>query len=190
MIRLRRVKRLNADDVLLFVSLLTYIVAIGVFWQTLPAIVEQMNIIQGIEPITSEWLANEVWVIKLNYAAGAMLWASIYAIKLAFLAIFRRLIWHMKILRMWWWGVLVLVLLSCLAAATTYPIICTDLSPTILCEAASMHQGGQSDESLVHCSFSSVSAKQWSYFEYTTVLDILSDVAGAYKWRSYPAPTR
>ena len=84
-IRVRRFRRIYADDIFLFVSLGTYILASGMFWHTMTHIFTEMNIIQGIEPVTGEWLKEEIWIIRMNYTIASMLWLSVYCIKFAFL---------------------------------------------------------------------------------------------------------
>ena len=131
-IRVRRFRRVYPDDMLLCISLLTYIVAVGAFWENVTNVFEEMNIIQGIEPLTAQWLETQVWTIRLNYAGGSMLWVAVYCVKLSFLAIFRRLIWHARALKIWWFMVLVFVVLTGLISIGTDPMICPDLSSTIL----------------------------------------------------------
>ena len=131
-IRVRRFRRLYPDDWLLLFSLATFIVAVGVFWQNITNVFDQMDIIQGIKPITVEFITGQVSNIRLNYASGSMLWVSVYCVKLAFLAIFRRLIWHDRALKIWWWFVLVFVLVTGLISVGFDAWICPDLTETIL----------------------------------------------------------
>ena len=131
-IRVRRFRRLYPDDLLLLFSLTTFIVAVGVFWQNITNVFEQMDIIQGIKPLTVQFIQNQVSNIRLNYASGSMLWISVYCVKLAFLAIFRRLIWHDRALKMWWFIVLVFVILTGLVSVACDIYICPDLTATIL----------------------------------------------------------
>ena len=159
-IRVRHFRRVYMDDLLLFASVGTYIISIAVVWQTLPNIFQEMNIIEGIEPVTAEFLKAEVWSIRINYAAGSLLWVSVYSVKFAFLGLFRRLIWSVRTWRIWWWCVFAFVAASGTVVVVTDPWICLDLGPTIL----------------QTCTLQIVGAKQWIYFKFSTVLDIASDV--------------
>ena len=176
---MRHFRRLYADDFLLFLSLASYLISFAIAWQTLPNKFYEMNLLQGLAPITKEFLENEPTSTKLNYAAGSMMWLAVYCVKFAFLAIFRKLIWSVRSLQIWWWIVLVFVSLCLVVSVGIDPWICPDVSMSMLSKACFSQV---TEQQLIlrkaTCTITGTQTRKLQYYQMTTVFDIFSDVAG------------
>ena len=67
--------------------------------------------------------------IKLQFAATMLFWTCLWLVKASFLSFFKRLTTNVRGHQIAWWVIVVIVTLSYIGAAITYPVSCSKFEP-------------------------------------------------------------
>ena len=70
--------------------------------------------------------------LKFQFAASMIFWTCVWSVKASFLAFFKRLTTNVKGHYAAWWVILVITVLAYIGCVITYPVSCSDFSPSKL----------------------------------------------------------
>ncbi|KAI4108317.1 MAG: hypothetical protein LQ339_002218 [Xanthoria mediterranea] len=159
-VRAKLNRKVYVDDGFFFLALVTLVAGTVMTYIDIPYIYLQQNVQAGTQAPPADFIQQLLKSVKIQDAAVVLLSATVFAVKLAFLAFFRGLIRRLKKLEMWWWFVLVIVVISSLILICANFITCPYFDERIL----------------VKCVSPSALKRQNATLRAVSILDILSDV--------------
>ncbi len=131
-LKLRSHRHLELDDGFLLLAVITSISAWVLVWQFRDLVYLQMELVLGMKAIELADADRMLSYFKLYNASLVLSWTSVYSVKLSFIFFFRKLILRVRVLEIYWWVVLgVVVPTACFAAGFGF-FICSDFSLTYL----------------------------------------------------------
>ena len=126
-------KKFMADDFILFFAVLSLIAATGLTFTSLQHQYDLVAVVlQGItsDPVSLMALLDEaVLDSKEQNAQYTVFAAAVFGVKLAFLFFFRRLVYRVRDLRIWWYFVVAFTVLAGFTSVAVGWLTCPD--PTI-----------------------------------------------------------
>lgn len=131
-VRAKLNRKVYLDDGFFFLALVTLVAGTVMTYVDIPYIYLQQNVQAGTQAPPADFIQQLLKSVKIQDAAVVLLSATVFAVKLAFLAFFRGLIRRLKKLEMWWWCVLVIVAISSLILICANFITCPYFDERIL----------------------------------------------------------
>ncbi|KAL8645630.1 MAG: hypothetical protein Q9226_007213 [Calogaya cf. arnoldii] len=131
-VRAKLNRKIYVDDGFFSLAVVTLIGGTVMTYLDIPYIYLQQNVQAGSQAPPADFIQQLLKSVKIQNAAVVLLSATIFAIKLAFLAFFRGLIRRLKKLEIWWWCVLVVVVLSSIILICANFITCPYYDERIL----------------------------------------------------------
>ena len=132
-IKLLRFRRIFIDDIFFFLSIVFLVAGNVLGWVELPSM-ETVTFAEAGIGFTSfsDFIQRLVSYVKLSAAAGAMLNACNYCVKLSFMFFFRGLLRRLRGLLIWWWCVLMYIILTATACILSTAAVCPASGEAIL----------------------------------------------------------
>ena len=134
-IRAKLNRKIYVDDGFFFLAVVTLIAGTIMTYLDIPYIYLQQNVGAGTQAPPPDFTQQLIKSVKIQYSAAVLLSATIFAVKLAFLAFFRGLIRRLKKLEIWWWCVLAIVIPSSIILICSIFITCAYFDERILGKA-------------------------------------------------------
>ncbi|KAL9599041.1 MAG: hypothetical protein Q9219_004075 [cf. Caloplaca sp. 3 TL-2023] len=159
-IRAKLNHKVYVDDGFFFLAMVTLVAGTIMTYTDIPYIYLQQNVQAGVEAPPVDLIPRLIHSVKLQDSAVVLLSASVFAVKLSFLAFFRSLIQRIRKLEAWWWVVLAVVVPSSLMLVVSNFISCAYFDERIL----------------VKCVTAGALKRQNDTLKAVTILDIVSDV--------------
>ncbi|KAL8850272.1 MAG: hypothetical protein Q9221_004782 [Calogaya cf. arnoldii] len=131
-VRAKLNRKIYVDDGFFSLAVVTLIAGTVMTYLDIPYIYLQQNVQAGSQAPPADFVQQLLKSVKIQNAAVVLLSATIFAIKLAFLAFFRGLIRRLKKLEIWWWCVLIVVVLSSIILICANFITCPYYDERIL----------------------------------------------------------
>ncbi|KAL8750839.1 MAG: hypothetical protein Q9199_006822 [Rusavskia elegans] len=131
-IRAKLNRKIYIDDGFFFLAVVTLVAGTVMTYLDVPYIYLQQNVQAGTQAPPADFIQQLLKSVKIQDAAVVLLSATIFAVKLAFLAFFRGLIRRLKKLEIWWWCVLVIVIISSIVLICSNFITCPYFDQRIL----------------------------------------------------------
>lgn len=131
-VRAKLNRKVYVDDGFFCLALVTLVAGTVMTYVDIPYIYLQQNVQAGTQAPPADFIQQLLKSVKIQDAAVVLLSATVFAVKLAFLAFFRGLIRRLKKLEMWWWCVLVIVVISSLILICANFITCPYFDERIL----------------------------------------------------------
>ena len=125
-ISVRDFRRIYADDVFLFLAILTLVAGTGVFYAVIDGLMYEASV-NGHTTVPGPGFPHNLAAIhvKINTCVS-LFWISVFAVKFSFLFFFGRLIDRVPKLKLWWWFCIVVCIPFAIANVVSPWIICSD----------------------------------------------------------------
>lgn len=125
-IRARMLKKFFADDILLLFAVICLVAVTGLGFSSLQHQYDLLAVIlHGADPVLLFSVLDDIPRTSVEENTAATIWwFVIYPVKLAFLFFFRRLIYRVRGLKLWWYFVVVFTVLAGLASLTVSWLTC------------------------------------------------------------------
>ncbi|KAI4255553.1 MAG: hypothetical protein L6R42_006673 [Xanthoria sp. 1 TBL-2021] len=178
-IRAKLNRKIYVDDGFFFLAVVTLVAGTVMTYLDVPYIYLQQNVQAGTQAPPADFIQQLLKSVKIQDAAVVLLSATIFAVKLAFLAFFRGLIWRLKKLEIWWWCVLVIVIISSIVLICSNFITCPYFDERILGRpghSSRLFVESNSRALPVKCVSPSALKRQNAALRAVSILDILSDL--------------
>lgn len=104
-VRIKSFQRIYADDVLVIIAWLMFLVSAAIWQSQQQAMYEQFILAAGTFIPTPEQLAAETKFLRSEVAITILIFTSLWIVKLSFLIFFQRLGQKVRGQRIWWWCV-------------------------------------------------------------------------------------
>jgi hypothetical protein len=121
----------NWDDGFFMLAFLSYLASTIVAWQWRGSLYLQMEISTGMVQFQLDDLFGLLQYFKLLNVSNALLWTALYAVKLSFLFVFRKLVVRITLLEIYSWFILAILIISACISIPLSLYICSDLTLTI-----------------------------------------------------------
>ncbi|KAL8727524.1 MAG: hypothetical protein Q9166_005995 [cf. Caloplaca sp. 2 TL-2023] len=124
--------RIYVDDGFFCLGVVTLIAGTVMTYLDIRYIYLQQNVGAGIQAPPADFVQQLIRSVKIQDSAVVLLSATVFAVKLAFLALFHSLIRRLKKLEIWWWCVLAIVIPSSIILVCSNFISCAYFDERIL----------------------------------------------------------
>lgn len=126
--RLHRNKKLYADDCFLIFALVAAAATAGVAWTVKDSVYLQIYVGLGWQKPAADFYAVMLEFEKRIQAASALIWLSLYSVKLSFMFFFKRLVRRVRHLEKLWWAVFSIVIVGGVVSMPLAFIICSNFT--------------------------------------------------------------
>lgn len=142
-IRAGILKQFSIDDAFLLFAVICLCAVTGLAYASLPHLYSSFAVIlhNAEASIVFDLLVQVPTISRESNAAATLWWFVLFPVKLAYLCFFRRLIFRVRGLNIWWWCVLVSTIISCLVSIAATWLTCPyfDLAGVLSkCQAATL----------------------------------------------------
>lgn len=119
-------RALSVDDLFLWIAVTCMTAATGVLYHLYPYLYMEMSLAQGID--VGHSTESIVTTTKLGVTAAMLIWAAIFCVKFSFLFFFRRLVYRVRRVGVWWWVVFGILVPGACVCIPLSLLVCDDFS--------------------------------------------------------------
>ena len=134
-IRLRKFKRLFADDGFLFLAVIALIAGTIILYADVPAIYTINDVLAGVEKAPIDFSDQLIQDHGFQVAASSLEMLAVFSVKFSFLFFFRSLIRRIPYLTIWWWCILACLVPTALICIFSGFLGCRDFGAQALSES-------------------------------------------------------
>jgi hypothetical protein len=109
-IRFRKRVAITAADILLAVAYVCFLAHLINYILATPPLYRQDLVVKGIIPMYLEFASDSALARKYVFANVPLFWATLWAVKLAFLSLYRQITAGIRLYAFLWWIVLMVVI--------------------------------------------------------------------------------
>lgn len=131
-VRIKSFKRLYADDGLVFFALLSLFVTVIIWQYAKEGLYTQLKVLAGLEESPADMTQRVEQYLRLTGIILVLFYTSLWAVKLSFLMLFKRMGRNVKNQKIIWWSVAVFVVLGYAASVGTVDWKCLFSSFTVI----------------------------------------------------------
>lgn len=121
-------RTLYVDDYFLILAVLAGVATAGVAYNLKDDVYLQIYVGLGWVQPDADFIPEMLNFEKRIQVASALIWFSLYCVKLSFMAYFRKLVSRVWKMEIWWWIVLSVVIVCGLASIPMAFIICSNFT--------------------------------------------------------------
>ena len=127
-IRFKKFHRVFTDDVLFFFAIVCLVSSVGLLYASLPSVYDSLDLSISTKPPSTAFVEAFIEHLPHNHSILAtwsfFIGAVILSIKFVFMFHFRRLVERVRILMLWWWCVLAILVLASPLWLFQFLIVC------------------------------------------------------------------
>ncbi|KAI9770711.1 MAG: hypothetical protein M1840_002961 [Geoglossum simile] len=107
-----KLRKLQLEDIMMFLALAFFLSMAGVYLLVLPPLYRVIDVSAGTKPLYPMFFKDAYLIIKGFFATTMLFWATLWAVKVSLLLLFRRLMVGLTHYMRLWWMLLIFTLIT------------------------------------------------------------------------------
>jgi hypothetical protein len=119
-----KLRKLQLEDFMMFLALASFLSMAGVYLVALPPLYRVIDVSAGRMPLYYKFFDDGYLIIKGLFAATMLFWATLWAVKVSLLLLFRHLMVGLTNYMRLWWTLLVFTLVTFVGCVVSEVLSC------------------------------------------------------------------
>ena len=119
-----KLRKLQLEDIMMFLALAFFLAMAGVYLLVLPPLYRVIDVSAGKKPLYYAFFKDSYLIIKGFFATTMLFWATLWAVKVSLLLLFRRLMVGLTHYMRLWWALLVFTLITFVGCVVSEVLSC------------------------------------------------------------------
>ncbi|KAH0565992.1 hypothetical protein GP486_000603 [Trichoglossum hirsutum] len=122
--RYHKIRKVQLEDYMMFLALACFLSMAGVYLVALPPLYRVIDVSAGRKPLYFSFFNDAYLIMKGFFAAAILFWATLWAVKVSLLLLFRHLMIGLTNYMRMWWTLLVFTLITYIGCVISEVLSC------------------------------------------------------------------
>ncbi|KAI9777321.1 MAG: hypothetical protein M1839_008929 [Geoglossum umbratile] len=122
--RYTKLRKLQLEDIMMFLALAFFLSMAGVYLLVLPPLYRVIDVSAGTKPLYPAFFKDAYLIIKGFFATTMLFWATLWAVKVSLLLLFRRLMVGLTHYMRLWWALLAFTMITFVGCIVSEVLSC------------------------------------------------------------------